>query len=198
VYRERPKNRPARWATGTENGSQSGRNEHSFCKGIFCVKVNIMLALPLTVFVSGVWIMAKISNRDYVTQPLRQSAPPEGQKPVQQRLGYDTSAVNHHWGALDNTALRRERRFLELDLVFPFLYGVALSASSLRTWATLGRPFHAAWLMAPVAITVLADWTGISCSWGSSGVTQKMGKQVCNPAGSELRVPRRSSRCYSS
>ena len=96
---------------------------------------------------------------------------------MQQRLGYDTSAVNHHWGALDNTALRRERRFLELDLVFPFLYGVALSASSWRTWATLGRPFHAAWLMAPVAITVLADWTGSSCSWGSCDVTQRMGSR---------------------
>src|SRR3954465_10963180 len=104
-------------------------------------------------------IESKLSDRDYVTQQLRQSAAPEDQKPVQQRLGYDVGAVNRHWGAFDNTALGLERRFLKLDLVFPFLYGAALSASSLRAWATLGRPFRPWWLMAPVAVTVLADWT---------------------------------------
>ena len=127
--------------------------------GNVAVKTITILGLPLAVFLGGIWAMLKISDRDYVTQRLRQSAAPEDQKPLQQRLGYDAGAVNRHWGALDNTALRLERRFLELDLVFPFLYGAALSASSLMAWATLGRPFRPAWLMAPVAVTVLADWT---------------------------------------
>jgi len=126
--------------------------------GNVAVKTITILGLPLAVFLGGLWAMLKISDRDYVTQRLRQSAAPEDQKPLQQRLGYDADAVNRHWGALDNTALRLERRFLELDLVFPFLYGAALSASSLMAWATLGRPFRPAWLMAPVAVTVLADW----------------------------------------
>jgi hypothetical protein len=127
--------------------------------GNVAVKTITMLGLPLAVFLGGIWVLLKLSNRDYVTQQLRQSAAPEDQKPLQQRLGYDTDAVNRHWGALDNTALGLERRFLKLDLVFPFLYGAALSTSSLRAWATLGRPFRRVWLMAPVAVTVLADWT---------------------------------------
>ena len=127
--------------------------------GNLALKTITMLGLPLAVFLGGIRIISKKSDRNYVTQRLRQSAAPEDQKPLQQRLGYDAGAVNRHWGALDNTALRLERRFLELDLVFPFFYGAALSASSLMAWATLGRPFRPAWLMAPVAVTVLADWT---------------------------------------
>jgi hypothetical protein len=123
------------------------------------VKVIIMLALPLTVFLGGLWVMSKISDQDYVTQRLRQWAAPEDQKPLQQRLGYDAGAMTRYWGALDNTALRLEQHFLELDLAFPFLYGAAVSASLLIAWATLGRPFHPAWLIAPVAVTVFADWT---------------------------------------
>src|SRR5438270_2684350 len=104
------------------------------------VKVIIMPAMPLTGFLGCICVMSRISDQDYVTQRLRQSATPEDQKPLQQRLGYDTGAVNRYWGALDNTALRLEQHFLELDLVFPFLYGAALSASLLIAWTTLGRP----------------------------------------------------------
>jgi hypothetical protein len=123
-------------------------------------KVIIMITLPFAVFLGGLWVMSKMSDQDYVTQRLLQSAAPEDQKSLQQRWGgYDADAVNRYWGALDNAALRLERYFLELDLVFPFLYGAALSASLLIAWAALGRPFNPAWLITPVAVTVLTDWT---------------------------------------
>jgi hypothetical protein len=69
-------------------------------------------------------------------------------------------AVSRHWAVLKETALlRAEQRFLELDLIFPFFYGAALATSLLIAWAALDRPFSPARLIAPVAITVLADWT---------------------------------------
>jgi hypothetical protein len=124
------------------------------------VKLVIVLTLPLAAFSTGAWIMAKLSDRDYVTQRLSQLPDARDRKPLNQRLcGYDAAAVGCHWGALDETALRNERRFLRLDLVFPFLYGAALVACLWMAWAALGRPSPPAWLLAPVAVTVLADWT---------------------------------------
>lgn len=52
-----------------------------------------------------------------------------------------------------------ETRFLLLDLVFPLFYGGALAASLWWVWMTLGRPFHAGWIVAPLVIIVMADWT---------------------------------------
>lgn len=122
------------------------------------VNIITILALPLIVFTSGVWIMSAMSSRQYVKR-LLQAAAPEDRTPLHQRLGYDVQAVDHHWGVLDDTARRAEKRFLELDLVFPFFYGAALAASLLMTWTMLNKPFSSMWLIIPVAITVLADWT---------------------------------------
>jgi hypothetical protein len=80
------------------------------------------------------------------------------QKPLNQRLGYDTKAVERYWGALDPPARRAEQRFLELDLVFPVFYGTALAVSLLTASAMLGGRVHATWLIAPVGVTVVADW----------------------------------------
>jgi hypothetical protein len=119
----------------------------------------LVIALPLTVFLGGAWVMAQMSERENVRQRLRLSAAPKDQKPLNQRLHYDVDAVQHHWSALDAASRTAEQRFLEFDLVFPFLYGAALAASLLIVWAMLGRPFNPVWLIAPVAVTVLADWT---------------------------------------
>lgn len=51
-----------------------------------------------------------------------------------------------------------EQHFLELDLVFPFLYGAALLGALLLAWIALDRPFQPVWLISPVAFTALADW----------------------------------------
>jgi hypothetical protein len=50
------------------------------------------------------------------------------------------------------------RRSLEIDLLFPFFYGAAFAGALLCAWVALGRPFHPAWLLAPVLIGVIADW----------------------------------------
>ena len=118
-----------------------------------------ILAMPIIIFRGGAWVMSKMTNRQYVTSVLCRKAAPADRRPLNRRLGYDLSAVNRHWGALDDTAINIEQRFLQLDLVFPVLYGTAFAASLLMAWAMLGRPFHLAWIIVPVAVIVLSDWT---------------------------------------
>jgi len=122
------------------------------------VRALFMVALPAVVFLAGVAIMEKATDHQGVKKQACSAPDPCDRKPLDQRLGYDTGAVDRYWEAVGG-ALPKEKRFLEADLLFPFFYGGALAASLLLAWGTLGRPFNPAWIMAPVAITVLADWT---------------------------------------
>jgi hypothetical protein len=122
--------------------------------GKIIADIFLLLALPLVSFVGGAWIMAEMSNHQLVTRRLLET----GQKPLNQRLGYGLAEVQRCWGALNKDAILAERRFLELDLVFPFVYGGAFVTSLLIAWALLSRPFNPLWFMAPVVITILADW----------------------------------------
>lgn len=110
--------------------------------------VTALLLLPVVVFVGGAWAMSIVSGRQTVSD----------QKPLNQRFGYDTRAADRYWAALDTAARRAEQQFLELDLVFPVFYGTALAVSLLAASAMLGGPVHAAWLIVPVIVTVVADW----------------------------------------
>lgn len=123
------------------------------------VKAVVALALPAVAFFAGVWVMQKVSGRQ---------SQKDDPKPLNQRiLGYDEDEAKAYWDALaEKKDLAAERLFLELDLVFPFLYGGALAAGLLMVWAALGRTFHPASILAPVAITVLADWTENLVQWG--------------------------------
>jgi hypothetical protein len=73
--------------------------------------------------------------------------------------GYDTADAAQLWGLFDPRAQESERRFLLLDLLFPLFYGGAFLVALLRVWRDLGRPFSSVLLIAPVAITVVTDWT---------------------------------------
>jgi len=124
------------------------------------ILVGKAILLPAAVFFIGVFIMRKLSGHDYVKQQLRQKAAPENRRPLNMRFrGYDVRAVDQHWGVLDDHALKSEQRFLQMDLVFPLFYGAAFIAALWQAWSMLGRPFSLVWLIAPAAITVIADWT---------------------------------------
>jgi len=120
-------------------------------------KAILLLAIPAVVFLAGSFAMRKISGREYVLRQIESS----GQAPpLNQRIGgYDAAAFDRYWNALDAEARARERYFLQLDLVFPLLYGGALTFALLRAREAAGRPVRLAWLLAPVALTVAADWT---------------------------------------
>lgn len=114
------------------------------------VQALVMIALPTFVFISGGWLMSEISGREL----------PPKQTPLGQRFfGYDADEARSHWGAFSDKALRAEQQFLELDLVYPVLYGSALAFSLFIAWTSLGRPFNSLWLVTPSLIMVLADWT---------------------------------------
>lgn len=123
------------------------------------VRAVVTLLFPLLVFLVGSWATLIISGRQPTTTALSRADAPAAAKPLGQRLGYDKEAVGSYWKSLGCDGQRTEKRFLKFDLLFPLLYGGAFTASILGAWTQLGRPFHAAWFMVPVAITVTADWT---------------------------------------
>ncbi|MFN7928180.1 MAG: hypothetical protein U0Y68_09565 [Blastocatellia bacterium] len=124
--------------------------------GKIVAEMLMLLALPAASFYGGVWLMTKLSNHQLVLQEMQKIAQP----PLYQRLGgYSLQEVKQCWEAFSPEALLAEERFLQLDLVFPFVYGGALTISLLLAWALLGRPFRPVWLLTPVVITMLADWT---------------------------------------
>ncbi|MBC7773408.1 MAG: hypothetical protein H7210_13005, partial [Pyrinomonadaceae bacterium] len=83
----------------------------------------------------------------------------QGQTPLNMRwFGYDAKSVSGYWGALESAERSAEQRFLKLDLLFPVFYGGALAFSLVTASAMLGKPAHAGWVIAPVVVTVVADW----------------------------------------
>jgi hypothetical protein len=125
-------------------------------------KLLLIVALPVVLFIAGGYPMMQMTGRDQF--PARRAAPES--VPLNFRIkGYDAAAAGAYWQWLGAEGRLAERRFLEADLVFPFLYGGALLASLLLAWAWLGRPFAPLWLAAPVAVTVIADWIENLVHW---------------------------------
>src|SRR5688572_1996639 len=110
------------------------------------LRTALILAVPAVVFFGGAEIMTRLSGRARVVQRFAQLPEAADRKPLNQRLHYDKSAVERHWSALrsDPRALAAEARFLEMDLVFPLVYGSAFAAALLLAWAFAGRPFNPA------------------------------------------------------
>jgi hypothetical protein len=126
------------------------------------LKAAAILVLPAIVFFAGAAILTQLSGRALSMARFATLAKPD-RTPLNSRLRYDKAAVQRHWGALDpksqGPALAAETRFLEIDLVFPLVYGGAFLAALLLGWALLGRTFNPTFLVLAVAIAVLADWT---------------------------------------
>ena len=143
------------------------------------LRVILILGLPWVALITGGYLLERWSHRkdadntlQKFAEVLRESeaksdpiAPkfrnldPRFQKGLGMRYrGYTLPYVNQRWSAL-GTNLKFERLSLEIDLVFPFVYGGALAAALLLAWAAAGRPFAPIFIVAPVAIAVIADWT---------------------------------------
>jgi hypothetical protein len=123
------------------------------------VKLAIGAMLPIVVFLTGSTLMSKLTDRKRVLDRLNGMEAVNERKPLGERPGYDLPAAVRYYSALDKPALESERKFLEMDLLFPFLYGGALAASLLLVWSVLGRPFSPVYLIGPVAATLFSDWT---------------------------------------
>ena len=125
--------------------------------GTLIVRAIVLLSLPLVVFFGGAYLMQRLSDPSQLRETIQKEKHLKGLG--LRCTGYDLAAVKTYWGALkDGEALDAERRMLEIDLVFPFFYGAAFAVALLFAWATLGRPFHPVWILAPLFIEVVADW----------------------------------------
>jgi hypothetical protein len=117
--------------------------------------------LPHIAFWVGSFVIGLFSNRREVQQRLAE-LPKKQRTPLNQRfLGYKVEDVQRLWEKLarDPDLLPAEQRSLRLDLLFPLLYGSAFAVSLWLAWRLRDRTFGAAWLLVPVVICVLADWT---------------------------------------
>ena len=128
--------------------------------GTLIVRAIVLLLLPAAVFLGGGYLIAKLSDRAEINRQLEKLESKDDRVFLGLRIGgYNAEAVARHWGALHDDALRLYRRSLEIDLLFPFFYGAAFAGALLCAWVGLGRPFQPVWIMAPVIINVVADWT---------------------------------------
>jgi hypothetical protein len=117
-----------------------------------------LVLFPFVVLFIGGWMMRRGSGRERVYELLARAAPADRQTPGLRR-SYDAAAVQRHWAALDADGLRREKRFLELDLIFPFFFAAAFAISLVLAWQALDRPAGLALLLVPVLAMLLADRT---------------------------------------
>ena len=115
----------------------------------------LALGLPLAAFLAGGAWMMKITGRGNFPQ----TAVPES-VPLHFRLGgYDALEVRAYWEWLGAEGQLAELRFLNLDLLFPLLYGGTLLLGLFLLWKGLERPFPRSWMLTPVLVNLLADWT---------------------------------------
>jgi hypothetical protein len=117
--------------------------------------------LPLITFQVSSFIIRRLSGQTQAVRRLEQ-LPKKDRKPLNQRTwGYDPDVVKRLWGALarDPDLLSCEERCLRLDLISPLLYGSAFAISLLLAWGYRDRSFGSGWLLLPVVILILADWT---------------------------------------
>lgn len=120
-------------------------------------KAVLIFAVPLAIAWAGGLLMAKLSGRQAPSGYGCREV--DAKVPLNLRLcGYSAEDAGAHWRQLKDGQLDAERRFLEIDLVYPFLYGGAILAGLLLGRAWLGSPFEALWLVLPVALTAVADW----------------------------------------
>jgi hypothetical protein len=123
-------------------------------------KALFVLAMPVVLFVVFGYTMMHLTGRDQFRSRAAEAVP------LNYRLaGYDAAAAQAYWKWLGPEGRAAERRFLEADMAFPFLYGGALLASLLLAWAWLGRPFSPTWLVVACAIPVIADWCENTIHW---------------------------------
>lgn len=140
--------------------------------------IMVFVLLPPAVLFAGNWIMSSLSGRDFFRRRVKLRAAPGDRKPLNRRFGYDACAVHRHWRVLGTAGCAAERKFLKLDIAFPLVYGAALTAGMVVFWIALGRPFHPAWFIEPVIITMVADWMENILLLGQLGRYANEGKKA--------------------
>ena len=151
---------------------------------VWTIIISILQALwlPFIVYFGAGATMILASGHRDVDKQWKESRTLKNRTALYMRWkGYDTNDVAELWGALDARARRSERRFLQLDLFFPFFYGGSFLVALMQVWTELGKPFSLVWIIAPVLLTAIADWTENLTQLGQLGrfvVNGKAGLQA--------------------
>ena len=117
-------------------------------------RVMFAIVIPLGVSLILGLLMMDLTGRNKFLETENPSAPL-----YSRIIGYDETEVRNHWNWLGADGREVERRFLLVDLAFPIAFGSGFLAGLFLAWGGAGRPFRVGWLVVPVMITVLADWT---------------------------------------
>jgi hypothetical protein len=118
------------------------------------------IRLPFFAYFGAGAVLLIASGHSYVTRQLKEKGTPKNRTQLNMRLqGYDKTDVAELWGILDRRALKTERLFLQMDLLFPIFYAGAFVVALRQVWTELGKTFSPVFVVAPAAITAAADWT---------------------------------------
>ena len=74
-------------------------------------------------------------------------------------FGYRLEGAKKCWPWRKGAGCRAGEKFFTLGLLLSLIYGGLLAVSLGWVWLEVGRPFHPAWIGAPLAIILTADWT---------------------------------------
>jgi hypothetical protein len=121
----------------------------------------VAIGTPFEVLVGGD-SSRMLSNPSGLAADMTQLPPGEQRVPEPLNLhwfGYEREAAKKYWSWLNALGRQVGENFLAMDLLFSFVYGGALAASLAWVWMAVGRPFHPAWIMAPLAMMLTAEWT---------------------------------------
>ena len=120
----------------------------------------VLTLLPIIVLLAGGLLMAEISGRDAQRKEVESTFEPNGKKtrPLNLRFfGYSAADAHTYWAPLARNKMP-ERRFLQIDLAFPLVYGIAWATSLFLAGAALGVPLRSLWPWL-LLIALLADWS---------------------------------------
>ena len=119
----------------------------------------ITLGFPVEALLGGNQILPHPSGiASAMTQPI--SGEQRGAELLNlHRLGSGLEAAKRFWSWLNGAGRQTAEKFLTMDLLFSFVYGGALAGSLWWVWVKVGHPFHPAWIVAPLAMILTADWT---------------------------------------
>ncbi len=125
------------------------------------IKLLTAIVLPIAVFFIGGYLMLNLTGRDAFPQ----TSAPES-VPLHFRIGsYTAEQVQAYWNWLGPEGRGAELRFLEVDLLFPVIYGGAILLALFIIRSGLARPLKPQWLVVPVGITMAADWVENLVHW---------------------------------
>lgn len=122
-------------------------------------KVLVAFGFPLALQCGGRQILPHASDRAAAINPPRAKTQALLKALNPCWLGSGLDAGKRCWSWLNEAARQAAEKFPTIDVLFPFVYGGTLALNLWWVWETLGHPFYPAWIVAPLAMILTADWT---------------------------------------